>query len=391
MAARKKGVVAESNNRLKVVPHLMQPERWQQIDQLFHLALAQKPNRRATFLSEECAGDDFLRTEVEGLLASHEQARSFIETSASDLAAELIANGKHGLMEGQSVGPYEIVSVLGVGGMGEVYLAQDSRLRRKVALKLLPSEFTINPDRVHRFEQEALAVSALNHPNIVTIYEIGRDNDAQFIVTEFVEGQTLRQRMVDTVISLPAALDIGIQLASALAAAHAGGIIHRDIKPENIMLRTDGYVKVLDFGLAKLTETPSTTSTADASTLVKIQTNYGLVMGTAAYMSPEQARGLGVDARTDIFSLGVVLYEMVAARPPFEGATISDVIATILKQEAAPLAQYSLDAPIELEWIMKKALAKDREERYQTIRELQIDLRRLKRRRLWSRPLCYSP
>jgi len=356
----------------------MQPERWQQIDQLFHLALAQEANGRAKFLAEECVGDDSLRTEVEALIASHEQAQSFIENPASDLAAEILAKGEHGLIAGQAIGPYKIVSTLGTGGMGEVYLAHDTRLRRQVALKLLPSQFTISPDRVRRFEQEARAISALNHPNIVTIHEIGRDSGSQFIVTEFVEGQTLRQRMAEGVISLRAALDISIQIAGALAAAHAGGIVHRDIKPENIMLRTDGYVKVLDFGLAKLTETPSTNGNADASTLVKIRTNAGLVMGTAAYMSPEQARGLDVDARTDIFSLGVVLYEMIAAHAPFEGATVSDVIATILKQEAAPLAQYSLDAPIELEWIMKKALAKDREERYQTIRELQIDLRRLK-------------
>ncbi len=274
----------------------MQPERWQQIDQLFHLALAQEANGRAKFLAEECVGDDSLRTEVEALIASHEQAQSFIENPASDLAAEILAKGEHGLIAGQAIGPYKIVSTLGTGGMGEVYLAHDTRLRRQVALKLLPSQFTISPDRVRRFEQEARAISALNHPNIVTIHEIGRDSGSQFIVTEFVEGQTLRQRMAEGVISLRAALDISIQIAGALAAAHAGGIVHRDIKPENIMLRTDGYVKVLDFGLAKLTETPSTNGNADASTLVKIRTNAGLVMGTAAYMSPEQARGLDVDA-----------------------------------------------------------------------------------------------
>jgi len=204
---------------MKVV---MQPERWQQIDQLFHLALAQEANGRARFLAKECVGDDSLRTEVEALIASHEQAQSFIENPASDLAAEILAKGEHGLIAGQALGPYKIVSTLGTGGMGEVYLAQDTRLRRQVALKVLPSQFTINPDRVRRFEQEAVAVSALNHPNIVTIHEIGRDNDSQFIVTEFVEGQTLRQRMADTVISLPAALDISIQVASALAAAHEG-------------------------------------------------------------------------------------------------------------------------------------------------------------------------
>jgi serine/threonine protein kinase/Tol biopolymer transport system component len=356
----------------------MQPERWQQIDQLFHSALELEPNRRAAFLAQECADDESLRIEVESLLASHEQAHDFIETPASDLAAAILAKGQIGLVAGQAVGSYKIVSVLGVGGMGEVYLAKDTRLGRQVALKLLPPQFTINADRLRRFEQEARAVSALNHPNIVTIHEIGRDNSSQFIVTEYIEGQTLRQRMEETTISLRLALEVSIQVTSALESSHAAGIVHRDIKPENIMLRADGYVKVLDFGLAKLTEVPSAASDAEASTRAKVQTESGLVMGTATYMSPEQARGLSVDARTDIFSLGVVLYEMIAARAPFEGATISDVVAAILKEEPAPLSQYSPEVPVELEWMMKKALAKDREERYQTIKELQIDLKRLK-------------
>lgn len=356
----------------------MQPERWQQIDNLFHLALAQDPNRRGTFLVQECAGDNTLRSEVEALLASHDQAQSFIESPASDLAAELIAKDQTTLVAGQTVGAYKIVSLLGIGGMGEVYLAQDTNLRRQVALKLLPAQFTDYPDRVRRFEQEALAVSALNHPNIVTIHEIGRDNGSQFIVTEFVEGQTLRQLMASTSVSLLRALDISIQVAGALAAAHASGIVHRDIKPENIVLRTDGYVKVLDFGLAKLSETSSIASHPDNSTLVKVHSNYGLVLGTAAYMSPEQTRGGEIDARTDIFSLAVVLYEMIAAHPPFKGATVSDIIASILKHEPPPLGQCSTDVPIELEWIIKKGLAKDREERYQTVKEFLIDLRRLK-------------
>ena len=356
----------------------MQPERWQQIDQLFHSALEQEPNRRAVFLAQKCGGDESLRSEIEALIASHEQAQDFIESPAADVAAELLAKGTAGLVVGQSVGPYEIVAVLGVGGMGEVYLAKDTRLGRQVALKLLPAQFTINSDRLRRFEQEARAVSALNHPNIVTIHETGRENSSQFIVTEFVDGETLRQRMAERPVSLRLALEISIQVTSALEAAHSAGIVHRDIKPENIMLRTDGYVKVLDFGLAKLTETPLAKSHGEASTAAKVQTESGLVMGTATYMSPEQARGIGVDARTDIFSLGVVFYEMIAARAPFEGATISDVIAAILKEEPAPLRQYSPEVPVELEWIMKKALAKDREERYQTIKELQIDLKRLK-------------
>ena len=356
----------------------MQPERWQRIDQLFHSALELEPNRRAAFLAQECADDVSLRSEVESLIASHEQAHDFIETPASDLAAAILAKDQIGLVAGQAVGSYKIVSVLGVGGMGEVYLAKDTRLGRQVALKLLPPQFIINADRLRRFEQEARAVSALNHPNIVTIHEIGRDNSSQFIVTEYIEGQTLRRRMEETTISLRLALEVSIQVANALASSHAAGIVHRDIKPENIMLRADGYVKVLDFGLAKLTEEPSAASNAESSTRAKVQTESGLVMGTATYMSPEQARGLSVDARTDIFSLGVVLYEMIAARAPFEGATISDVVAAILKEEPAPLGQYSPEVPVELEWMMKKALAKDREERYQTINDLQIDLKRLK-------------
>ena len=355
----------------------MATEQWQKIKKIFHSGLERESRARTAFLDVACAGDPSLRKQVESLIAAHEEDNNFIDEPAYQVAADLLASSQE-LEVGQTIGHYEILSTLGRGGMGEVYLAQDTSLRRQVALKLLPSQFTMNPDRVRRFEQEARAVSALNHPNIVIIHEVGRDSGSQFIVTEFVEGQTLRQQMTEGVVSLRVALDISIQIAGALAAAHARGIVHRDIKPENVMLRTDGYVKVLDFGLAKLTEKPSPNGNVDASTLAKVQTNAGLVMGTAAYMSPEQARGLGVDARTDIFSLGIVLYEMIAARAPFEGATVSDVIAAILKQEAAPLAQYSLDAPIELEWIMKKALAKDREERYQTIRELQIDLRRLK-------------
>ena len=356
----------------------MHAERWRKIDHLFHAALEQEPTRRAEFLAQECPGDLKLRSEVEALIASHEEAEAFIETPASDLAAEIIAQTQTGLVPGQAVGPYTIVSVLGAGGMGEVYLAQDTRLGRQVALKLLPSQFTVSADRLHRFEQEARAVSALNHPNIVTIHEIGRENGSHFIVNEFVEGQTLRQRMVETPISLGLALDVSIQVTNALEAAHAAGIVHRDIKPENIMLRTDGYVKVLDFGLAKLTEAPSPASIANASALAKVHTESGLVMGTATYMSPEQARGLVVDSRTDLFSLGVVLYEMIAARPPFEGATVSDVVAAILKEEPVPLTDYSADVPVELAWMVRKALAKDREQRYQTIKDFQIDLKRLR-------------
>jgi Tol biopolymer transport system component len=260
--------------------------------------------------------------------------------------------------------------------MGEVYLAQDVRLHRPVALKLLTVELTKYEDRLRRFEQEARAASALNHPNILTIYEIGHAEAGHFIATEFIDGLTLRQHITHAPVQIAEALDISIQVSAALTASHAAGIVHRDIKPENIMVRRDGYVKVLDFGLVKLTERQAIDS--EAPTISPVNTNPRSVMGTVSYMSPEQARGLAVDARTDIWSLGVVLYEMVAGRTPFEAATSSDVIVSILDREPPPLSRYAASVPTELEWIVKKALAKDREERYQTIKDLAVDLRRLR-------------
>ena len=284
------------------------------------------------------------------------------------------------IASGTQLGRYEIRNALGAGGMGEVYLAQDTELGRKVALKLLPSELMRNDDRLRRFEQEARAASALNHPNILTIFEIGRTDTAHFIATEFIDGETLRQHMARTTLSLSEALDVAIQIASALAAAHEAGIIHRDIKPDNVMVRRDRLVKVLDFGLAKLTEPQAVVADTSAPTLPKAETEPGVVMGTVQYMSPEQARGLSVDARTDIFSLGVLIYEMLAHRKPFEGETRSDVVSAILNKEPLPLARYAPDVPAELERIVTKALAKDRNERYQTAKDLAIDLKRLKQR-----------
>src|SRR2546425_9328140 len=234
--------------------------------------------------------------------------------------------------------------------MGEVYQAQDRRLSRKVALKILPISFTKDIDRLGRFEQEARAASALNHPNIITIYEILKANSTHVIATEFVEGETLRQRLLHTPLTLDQSLHIAIQIADALSAAHQAGIVHRDIKPENVMLRPDGYVKVLDFGLAKLTESQLSTTDTEAPTIAKVVTDPGTVMGTVNYMSPEQARGVAVDARSDIFSLGVVIYEMLAGRAPFEGETASDVIASILKTDPLPLARYSSEVSPELQW-----------------------------------------
>lgn len=277
---------------------------------------------------------------------------------------------------GQTISHYRVLEHLGTGGMGEVYLAEDTRLGRKVALKMLPADLTAEDERVRRFQQEARAASALNHPNIITIYEIGEMDSRHFMTTEFIEGETLSERLKAGVMNLSDALDVSVQVTSALCAAHQAGIVHRDIKPGNIMLRTDGIAKVLDFGLATLTEQKS--NDLEAATLVK--TKPGIVMGTAHYMSPEQARGQKMDARTDIFSLGVVLYEMVTGHVPFEGETMTDVLASILRVEQPSLHQSAPEAPVELQRIVSKALLKDKEERYQASKELLTDLKALKQR-----------
>ncbi|HEX6285459.1 MAG TPA: protein kinase, partial [Pyrinomonadaceae bacterium] len=284
-------------------------------------------------------------------------------------------------MDLERVSHYRILEKLGAGGMGEVYLAEDMKLGRKVAIKILSEEYTTNRDRLQRFEQEAAAASNLNHPNILTIHEVGTDNGRHYIATEYIDGLTLRRKAVASHLEIPEILDIAVQVASALEEAHAAGIVHRDIKPDNIMVRRNGYVKVLDFGLAKLTETVDRTPTdAEAATRVLVQTDAGVVMGTSHYMSPEQARGKPVDARSDIWSLGIVVYELVTGRTPFEGETSTDVIVGITQKEPPPLARYAPNVPAELDWIVMKALRKDRDERYQTAKELLTDLRRLKQR-----------
>lgn len=284
-------------------------------------------------------------------------------------------------MDPEKVSHYRILEKLGAGGMGVVYLAEDMKLGRKVAIKVLSQEYTTNKDRLHRFEQEASAASNLNHPNILTIHEVGNDDGRHYIATEYIDGLTLRRKLATYQLQTTEVLDIALQIASALEEAHTAGIVHRDIKPDNIMIRRNGYVKVLDFGLAKLTETiDRTPSDAEASTRVLVHTDAGVVMGTSHYMSPEQARGKPVDARSDIWSLGVVIYEMVAGRTPFEGETSTDVIVAITQKEPPPLARFASNVPAELDWIVMKALRKDRDERYQTIKELLTDLRRLKQR-----------
>lgn len=272
---------------------------------------------------------------------------------------------------------YRIISKLGEGGMGEVFLAEDTRLNRKVALKVLPESFAADKERLGRFELEARAASALNHPNILTVYEFGFETDIHFLATELIEGETLRERIRGE-LTLSEALNIAEQTAFALSAAHAAGIVHRDLKPENIMIRQDGIVKVLDFGLAKLTEKKAIESDSEAATRALVQTKAGVVMGTAGYMSPEQAKGKETDERTDIWSLGVVLYEMICSKQPFTGETANDVIASILKSEPLPLSPYVSDIPKELERIVSKTLRKNREERYQTAKDLLIDLKDIK-------------
>lgn len=285
-------------------------------------------------------------------------------------------------MDASKISHYRVLEKLGAGGMGEVYLAEDMKLGRKVALKILGEEYTTNRDRLHRFEQEACAASALNHPNILTIYEVGNDDGKHYIATEYIDGPTLRQKMRGSSSEVGEILDVAVQVGSALEEAHAAGIIHRDIKPDNIMVRTNGLVKVLDFGLAKLTESQSDRGSTDgeASTRVLVQTDAGVVMGTSHYMSPEQTRAKSIDARTDIWSLGVVMYEMVTGRTPFDGETSTDVIVAITQKEAPPIARFAPNTPAELDWIISKALRKDRDERYQTIKELLTDLRRLKQK-----------
>jgi serine/threonine protein kinase/Tol biopolymer transport system component len=356
----------------------MTPERWQKIKGIFHAALEREPHARAPFLDQACPGDDELRSEVESLLSSYEQTGEFIDSPAYEAAAGIIVDNASGLRASQVLGSYRILSTLGRGGMGEVYLAEDNRLGRKVALKLLPSSFTNDPDRLARFEREARAASALNHPNILTIYEVGSFENRRFIAAEYVEGETLRQRESRAPLRIDEVLELAIQIASALAAAHQAGIVHRDIKPDNIMLRSDGYVKVVDFGLAKLTGKPKTSIDTSLPTMLQVDTGTGVVMGTTAYMSPEQSRGLELDARTDIWSLGVVLYEMLSGTMPFKGDTPSDLIVSILDRDPPPLVAIRA-LPSELDWIIRKTLRKDREERYQSARELLGDLRSLKK------------
>jgi serine/threonine protein kinase/Tfp pilus assembly protein PilF len=286
------------------------------------------------------------------------------------------------LAVGAKLGRYEISSQLGAGGMGEVYLAQDTKLDRKVALKILPPELAEDKDRMSRFVREAKFASALNHPNIITIHEIGEIDGMHFISTEYIEGETLKTRLGRESLSLKSTLEIASQVASALDAAHRAGIVHRDIKPDNIMVRDDGIVKVLDFGLVKLTASNKSEVDKEGETKILVNTQAGVIMGTVGYMSPEQSRAQETDARTDIWSLGCVLYEMLTHQQPFQGETMTDVLANIIYREPAPILAHRSDVPAELERIVGKTVRKNRDERYQSAKELFNDLQQLQTRLL---------
>jgi eukaryotic-like serine/threonine-protein kinase len=372
----------------------MTPEKWQNVKAVFSEIQSLPSEQRDGFLDRACGDDQELRNEVERLLASYDENDSFLENSAVAEVADIFFEKE--ISEKESAESeeipcfqaghllkqrYEIIRQLGKGGMGEVYLAYDRKLNRDVSLKVLHSEVASNKDRLLRFEQEAGAVSALNHPHIMTIYEFDKTADEiHFIVGEFVDGTTLNDFRRRESLSVGKVLEIAIQATSALSAAHELGIVHRDIKPDNVMVRRDGYIKVLDFGLAKLLRRPRSVSSDPEEPTRKIhKTNPGAIMGTAAYMSPEQARGIEVDARTDLWSLGVLIYELLSGERPFAGETTADILASVLREEPLPLSSHLENVPAELEWIISKTLSKKMEGRYQTADELRADLEKIKR------------
>jgi serine/threonine-protein kinase len=350
----------------------MTPDRWQQIERLYHDALELAPEYRLAFLDRACAGDDDLRREVESLLASHDEAGTFIDKPPDDVVAGMLAEEQAHSMIGRTLGHYRISSLLGAGGMGEVYRARDLRLDRDVAVKILPEHLAGNLEALRRFEREAKAVAALSHPNILAIHDFGTEQSVSYAVMELLEGETLRARLTRSALGWREAVEAGIPIAEGLAAAHAKGIIHRDLKPENIFLTSDGQVKILDFGIARVKRQVS----AEAETLTWSDTTKpGTVMGTLGYMSPEQVRGEQADAPSDIFSLGCVLYEMVGGQRPFARKTGAEVIAAILNEEPPPLTGLEKTAPAVLERIIRHCLEKDPGQRYQSARDLAVDLK----------------
>ncbi|MBS1790615.1 MAG: protein kinase [Acidobacteria bacterium] len=349
----------------------MTSERWQQIEQLYHAATERAPEERAAFVSEACAGNEELRREVQSLLASHDQAASFIEAPPADIAAGMIAENNP--IIGRTLGHYQITSLLGAGGMGEVYRAQDLRLDRDVAVKILPEHLANDAEALRRFEREAKAVAALSHPNILSIFDFGTEEAISYAVMELLEGETLRTRLQRKAVDWREAVEIGSAIAEGLSVAHAKHIIHRDLKPENIFLTTGGQVKILDFGIARVKRTVS--PTAQTLTTGIETTKHGVVMGTIGYMSPEQVKGEAAEAPSDIFSLGCVLYEMVSGQRPFSRTTTAEMIAAILDAEPPPLTGLGKKLPVELGRLINHCLQKKPDDRYQSARHLTFDLK----------------
>ncbi|PYS84211.1 MAG: hypothetical protein DMF67_05950 [Acidobacteria bacterium] len=358
----------------------MTPERWRQIESIFHAAADLEPGARASYIATACGDDLSLRREVESLLAGCGRSIAIMDAPLKEAALRLLAAEQARALVGEVIDHYRVLALLGAGGMGEVYLAEDVELGRKVALKMLPAAFTRDEAQARRFRREARAASALNHPNIITVYEVVQAEAWQYIAMEFIHGESLRQQLRGGRLPAREAVNIASQAASALAAAHQAGIVHRDIKPENVMLRDDGYVKVLDFGIALLNEqfppTPLAATDAAQADEAEARTH----AGTPGYMSPEQTRREPLDARADIYSLGVVLYEMLAGRRPFEGDERGEIGSTHLGDEPPSLSSLHPNIPIALEEIVMRMLRKDRDERYQSARELLDDLRKLQRR-----------
>lgn len=360
----------------------MTPEQWKKIDDLLDAALDLPPERHDAFLDEACEGDEELRREMESLLAAHQKAGSFIETTPAKGMASALDFEKAqvfpGSLVGQKLGHYQVAALLGAGGMGEVYRARDSRLDRNVAIKVLPAHLSSHPDAMARFEREAKAVAALSHPNILAIHDFGYQEGTAYLVMELLEGATLRQRMKSSVLNWREAVKIASSIADGLAAAHVKGIIHRDIKPENIFLTNDGLVKILDFGIARVKRAVA----SNAATLVSRnaaleETKPGTLMGTIGYMSPEQVRGESVEAPGDIFSLGCMLIEMLTGERPFSKPTAPETLAAILRDDPPVIDSADQDIPVELDRMVRRCLEKNPEERFQSARDLALDLRSL--------------
>ena len=354
----------------------MTPERWKQLDELLEAALERPAIERAAFLDRACAGDDELRSELESLLISDGQAEAFIESPPEMVAADLFTNEQPKRRRGERIAHYEILKEVGSGGMGEVYLAADTRLGRKVALKFLPPSLTADPQLRARFLREAQLASALDHPNVCTIHEVGEASGHLFIAMQYVEGVTLKKLIGSRPLKLDSLFSISLQAADALTAAHDLSIIHRDIKPGNIIITPKGQAKVLDFGLAKLT---GNRGHAKMSAAESELTRTGVVIGTPNYMSPEQARGERVDHRTDIFSLGTIIYEMATGKVPFSGKSQAEIMNAVINERHRPVTELNQAVPEELSTAVDRALSKDPRDRFQSMGEMLLALRQAAR------------